>query len=77
MPNYDPTIAKRDVLNIYAAIVRKAAEDYRRNYDRPGVMRFLNSEWGRSILDVLDLSHDVLVAKLKEEVECRNCRGLK
>lgn len=70
MPNYDPTIAKRDVLNIYAAIVRQAAEDYRRNYDRPGVMRFLNSDWGRGILDVLQLDHEAVVAMLKEEVEC-------
>ena len=66
MPNYDPTTVKRDVLNIYAAILTQAVEDYRRGYDRPGVMWFLNSDWGRGILDVLGLSHDAVIAKLKE-----------
>ena len=70
MPNYDPTVARRDVIKIYAAILTQAVEDYRHNYDRPGVMRFLNSDWGRVILDILQLDHDAVVTRLKEEVEC-------
>ncbi len=66
---YDPVVARRDVIALYAAIIAQAVKDYKNGRDRKGVIKFLNSAWGRSILDVLDLSHDVLVAKLKEEVE--------
>lgn len=66
---YDPGAAKRDVITLYSAIISQAVKDYQQGFNRGSVMKFLNSDWGRSILDVLGLDHDIMVAKLREGVK--------
>ena len=60
---------KQAVKTIYAAIVRQALDDWKvacRHDDRARkaeIRRFFNSEWGKGILDVLELDFKVINTK--------------
>ena len=60
---------KAAVKSIYAAIVRQALDDWKnacKHDDRAAKMEirsFFNSDWGKAILDVLELDFKIINAK--------------